>query len=105
MQRHNVALATDMPIWSAPTGADAAFARVSVARALQAGLAVRAIKDTVCDTLAWYLQRPEPERLALKAGIDPAREHDLIETTAAGRLRVSMAGFPVLDAVVADLAA
>jgi hypothetical protein len=33
------------------------------------------------------------------------REHGLIETTAAGRLRVSMPGFPVLDAVVADLAA
>jgi 2'-hydroxyisoflavone reductase len=78
MQRHNVALATDMPIWSAPTGADAAFARVSVTRALQAGLSVRAIKDTVCDTLAWYLQRPEPERLALKAGIDPAREHAVL---------------------------
>jgi oxygen-independent coproporphyrinogen-3 oxidase len=32
-------------------------------------------------------------------------EHGLVETTAAGRLRVTPAGFPVLDAVVADLAA
>ena len=52
------------------------------------------------------------ERFAAIAGrpLDPdriaaLREHGLIETTAAGRLRVSMAGFPVLDAVVADLAA
>jgi oxygen-independent coproporphyrinogen-3 oxidase len=52
------------------------------------------------------------ERYAAVAGrtLDPdriaaLREHDLIETTAAGRLRVSMAGFSVLDAVVADLAA
>jgi oxygen-independent coproporphyrinogen-3 oxidase len=52
------------------------------------------------------------ERYAAIAGrtLDPdriaaLREHDLIETTAAGRLRVSMTGFPVLDAVVADLAA
>jgi putative oxygen-independent coproporphyrinogen III oxidase len=52
------------------------------------------------------------ERYAAVAGrtLDPdriaaLREHALIETTAAGRLRVSMAGFPVLDAVVADLAA
>ncbi len=42
--------------------------------------------------------------------LDPARiaalhEHGLMETTAEGRLRVSPAGFPVLDAVVADLAA
>ena len=32
-------------------------------------------------------------------------EHGLIETTPAGRLRVTLPGFPVLDAVVADLAA
>jgi putative oxygen-independent coproporphyrinogen III oxidase len=42
--------------------------------------------------------------------LDPVRiaalhEHGLIETTADGRLRVTLAGFPVLDAVVADLAA
>jgi putative oxygen-independent coproporphyrinogen III oxidase len=42
--------------------------------------------------------------------LDPARiaalrEHGLVETTDRGRLRVSMPGFPVLDAVVADLAA
>jgi putative oxygen-independent coproporphyrinogen III oxidase len=42
--------------------------------------------------------------------LDPGRiamlhEHGLIETTPAGRLRVTLPGFPVLDAVVADLAA
>jgi oxygen-independent coproporphyrinogen-3 oxidase len=61
--------------------------------------------------------------LRLAEGIDPARYaalsgrpldavriatlmgHGLLETTADGRLRVSMPGFPLLDAVVADLAA
>ena len=42
--------------------------------------------------------------------LDPARiamlhEHGLVETTGDGRLRVTLPGFPVLDAVVADLAA
>ncbi len=37
--------------------------------------------------------------------IGALRDHGLIETTPAGRLRVTPAGFPVLDAVVADLAA
>ena len=78
LQQHNVALATDMPIWNAPLGPDAAFAKVNVARALQAGLSIRAIKDTVCDTLEWHLGRPAPQRLALKAGIDPAREHEVL---------------------------
>jgi putative oxygen-independent coproporphyrinogen III oxidase len=42
--------------------------------------------------------------------LDPARiaaleEHGLVETTDCGGLRVTLPGFPVLDAVVADLAA
>ena len=54
----------------------------------------------------------DPSRFAALAGrsLDAARiaalrEHGLVETTADGRLRVSLPGFPVLDAVVADLAA
>ena len=31
--------------------------------------------------------------------------HGLVETTPDGRLRVTAAGFPLLDAIVADLAA
>jgi oxygen-independent coproporphyrinogen-3 oxidase len=33
------------------------------------------------------------------------REQGAVETTPNGMLRVTLAGFPVLDAVVADLAA
>jgi len=54
----------------------------------------------------------DPQRYAAMAGrnLDPKRitilrEEGALETTAAGRLRVTPAGFPVLDAVVADLAA
>jgi len=51
-------------------------------------------------------------RYAALAGrpLDPGRiaalrEHGLVETTADGHLRMTLSGFPVLDAVVADLAA
>jgi putative oxygen-independent coproporphyrinogen III oxidase len=54
----------------------------------------------------------DPARYARLAGrpIEPRRmellrEQGVVEITPAGRLRVTMAGFPVLDAVVADLAA
>jgi oxygen-independent coproporphyrinogen-3 oxidase len=54
----------------------------------------------------------DPRRYTALSGrqLDPARvaalrENGLLETTPAGRLRVSLPGFPVLDAVVADLAA
>jgi oxygen-independent coproporphyrinogen-3 oxidase len=61
--------------------------------------------------------------LRLAEGIEPARYHALcgreidpkrvaflreqgaVETTSDGRLRVTQSGFPLLDAVVADLAA
>jgi len=54
----------------------------------------------------------DPQRFARLAGrpLDPRRiallrEEGAVETTADGQLRVTAAGFPVLDAVVADLAA
>jgi putative oxygen-independent coproporphyrinogen III oxidase len=54
----------------------------------------------------------EPERYTQIAGrtLDPKRisfltEGGTVETMANGRLRVTLAGFPLLDAVVADLAA
>jgi len=54
----------------------------------------------------------DPERYAALAGrrLDPRRiailrEEGAVEITPNGRLRVTLAGFPVLDAVVADLAA
>ena len=54
----------------------------------------------------------EPERYAALSGrtLDPKRisflrEGGAVETTASGRLRVTPSGFPLLDAVVADLAA
>jgi oxygen-independent coproporphyrinogen-3 oxidase len=54
----------------------------------------------------------EPARYSALAGrtLDPKRvsilhQEGAVETTADGRLRVTQSGFPVLDAVVADLAA
>jgi putative oxygen-independent coproporphyrinogen III oxidase len=41
----------------------------------------------------------EPDRIAT------LRQHGLIETTPTGRMRVTLSGFPLLDSVVADLAA
>ena len=54
---------------------------------------------------------PERYREALPAGrstrsaLRSCKSEGAVETTADGRLRVTLSGFPVLDAVVADLAA
>jgi 2'-hydroxyisoflavone reductase len=69
---------SDMPVWIAAKGDDAAFADTSSARALNEGLKITPIRKTVYDTLQWHLQRPESERAKLKAGLDPAREQEVL---------------------------
>jgi len=68
----------DFPIWAPPSGDTAAFADVSAARALRAGLRITPLGRTVRDTLAWYLKRPQAERAHLKAGPTPEQERELL---------------------------
>jgi len=63
-------------------------------------MGLRLAEGIALDRFAELAGRPlDPERIAA------LHEHGLVETTPAGRLRVTLPGFPVLDAVVADLAA
>jgi putative oxygen-independent coproporphyrinogen III oxidase len=76
----------------------------------------RLTREEVCDEfllmglrLAEGIELTRYTELSGRA-LDPARiaalrDHGMIETTPEGRLRVTLPGFPVLDAVVADLAA
>ena len=70
---------SDMPVWLDARGQEAAFADTSVARALKEGLKITPIRKTAADTLEWHLKRPEAERTKLKAGIDPAREQEVLK--------------------------
>ena len=77
-----------MPLWL-PT-ADRAFAAVSIARALTAGLRIRPLEDTARDTLAWersLVPDPRPTSPAITA----EREAELLEawSGAASRRRRS----------------
>lgn len=65
---------SDLPVWSPSRDGEAAFAATPVQRALRAGLAIRPMRSTVTDTLAWHLARPEAQRNALKAGLSADRE-------------------------------
>ena len=69
---------SDMPVWVPSVGDEAGFAQVSAARAMQAGLTIRPMAETVTDTLRWHLQRPEAERQKLKAGLSPEREAEVL---------------------------
>jgi 2'-hydroxyisoflavone reductase len=69
---------SEMPVWLPAEGESAAFARTPVRRALAAGLAIRPLRDTVRDTLRWQLQRPAEARAKPRAGIDPAKEREVL---------------------------
>mgnify|MGYP000016118327 CR=1 FL=1 len=65
---------SDLPVWQAAVGPEAAFAATSAERALRAGLTIRELRTTVTDTLRWHLARPARERATLKAGLSAERE-------------------------------
>jgi 2'-hydroxyisoflavone reductase len=69
---------SDMPAWFPPTGEEAAGALTPVDRALAAGMAIRPLVVTVRDTLAWHVTRPADKREKLRAGLDAAREAEVL---------------------------
>jgi 2'-hydroxyisoflavone reductase len=75
---HKVEGWSDMPVWVNAVGEEAGFALTSARRALDAGLTIRPLSDTVRDTLAWHLSRPAEQQAKLKAGITPEREQEVL---------------------------
>jgi len=70
---------SDMPVWVPPAGDSAGFSRVSCARAIAKGLAFRPVAATVKDTLTWWATLPAERQAALKAGIKPEREIEVLK--------------------------
>jgi 2'-hydroxyisoflavone reductase len=65
---------SDLPVWLPPAGDTAGMAQTAVAAALDAGLALRPLADTVADTLAWHAALPAGEQAFTRAGLSPERE-------------------------------
>lgn len=68
----------DMPVWVPGSGDTAGFARVDISKAVAKGLTFRPLADTAEATLAWYKARPAEQRAALRAGIKPEREAEVL---------------------------
>ena len=68
---------SELPLWVPETNPEyAGFSKVSIAKAVQAGLSFRPLADTVRDTLAWEATRPaDRER---RAGLRREREAELL---------------------------
>jgi len=69
---------SDMPVWIRPAGPTAGFMRRSIDRALAAGLTFRPLAETARDTLTFYQQQTPERQAALRAGLDPKREREVL---------------------------
>ena len=78
LEDQKVSAWSDMPCWVPPVGDSAGFARVNCARALAKGLTFRPLAATASDTLAWWKSRPKDKQASLGAGIQPAREIEVL---------------------------
>jgi 2'-hydroxyisoflavone reductase len=64
--------------WGPMRGEEAGASLTSSARAVKAGLATRALSDTVRDTLAWHETLPAERKARLRSGLAPEREVELL---------------------------
>lgn len=76
LKEHDVQPWSDMPVWIPDTDEDAGFARISISKALQAGLQFRPLEETIRDTIEWAEQRPADHEW--RAGLNPDKERILL---------------------------
>jgi hypothetical protein len=67
-----------MPAWVPPEGEGGGLLQVSIARALEKGLAFRAIGLTAVDTVAWWKTLDEERRGRSNFGLPAEREVEVL---------------------------
>ena len=75
---HNVRAWSDMPVWVAPRGPQVGFSQISVKKAVSKGLTFRTVSDTTQATLEWFKKQTPERQAALKSGIKPEREKEVL---------------------------
>ena len=83
LEAQNVEAWSDMPVWVPNKGETAGFAKVSIEKALKAGLTFRPIAETAKSTLAWFHTLPEARRAKLRAGLTAEREAKVLAASKA----------------------
>ena len=68
----------NMPVWVPPDADRRGFGRRSIRRALDKGLTFRPLAVTAKDTLDFYNAEPEERKAKLRAGLEPAREKEVL---------------------------
>jgi len=76
LEQNKVEAWSDMPVWVPDNEENAGFSRVSISKAIKAGLKFRPLDDTVRDTLTWAVTRPTDHEW--RAGLKSEREQELL---------------------------
>jgi 2'-hydroxyisoflavone reductase len=83
LEANKVAPWSDLPVWVPGQGATAGMHRRSHLKAVAAGITYRSVTVTAADTVTWWNQQTPERRAALRAGLKPAREAELLALLAA----------------------
>jgi len=67
-----------MPVWIPPTGTQTGASRFDISPEVASGLTFRPLADTARDTLEYHLSRPAERQVSLRAGIESAREAEVL---------------------------
>jgi len=68
----------DLPVWMPPRGDSAGWARMDCSKAIAAGLTFRTLADTAQATLDYYHAQPAGRQAALRAGLTPEQEREVL---------------------------
>jgi 2'-hydroxyisoflavone reductase len=69
----------DLPVWIPRSQPDSAISTVSITRAVAQGLTFRPLATTTVDALAWFNALPAERKAALRAGLKPEREAEVLK--------------------------
>ena len=69
----------EFTFWEPPQGDTMGMMRIDGSKAFNHGLHVRPLAETAKDTLDWFMQLPFERRAAIRAGLTPERERELLE--------------------------
>ncbi|NVJ01502.1 SDR family oxidoreductase [Myxococcus sp. AM009] len=78
LTKHTVEAWSDMPAWMPRNGEEGGIGKVSIAKALAAGLTFRPATETIRETLAWFKTLPPERQAKPRSGLSAEREKEVL---------------------------
>lgn len=89
LEQHDILPWRDLPMWADSNAADAGMVSWSSQKALNAGLTIRPLEETIADTLNWYQELPSESRAKLKTAMTSKKETKALRAWAARKKKGS----------------